>query len=178
MQNLVNVLTCQITKEKTDEVEIISLLDNKKRSIGLKRDALVQLANGEYFAFVDDDDEVYPSYVRRMLAATSSGADVISIRQHATMNGGNKFLVDYGIEYSNEEAHKKNGTWVDVLRKPFHTCAWKTDIANKHRFPDTSYGEDWHWCKRVLECVKTEHKIREPLLCYHWSQEGTEAEYG
>ena len=157
------------------DVEILAFTDNKKRSIGLKRDALVQMAHGEYLAFVDDDDEVYPCYVEEMLKGIESGSDVISIRQHATIERGNKFRVDFGVSNPNEEARQVNDVWVDVMRKPFHTCAWKTEIAKRHHFPDASYGEDWHWCKRVLEDVKTEHKIMKPLLCYHWSETVTEA---
>lgn len=158
-------------------VEILSFTDNKKRSVGLKRDGLVQLARGAYLSFVDDDDEVYPCYVDEMLAGCTSDADVIAITQHASIEGGNRFVVDFGIDNPNEEAWKKGDIWQDIKRKPFHTCAWKTKIAQKHRFPDASYGEDWHWCKRVLGDIKTEHKIKAPLLCYRWSASVTEAEH-
>ena len=158
-------------------VEILAFTDNKKRSIGLKRDALVQIAMGDYLAFVDDDDEVYPNYVDALLKGISEadGADVISIQQHASIEGGNKFLIDFGVAKDNQEARKVNGVWQDVTRKPFHTCAWKTPIAKRHHFPDASYGEDWHWCKRVLGDVQKEHKIYGPILCYHWSESVTEA---
>ena len=158
-------------------VEILAFTDNKKRSIGLKRDALVQLARGEYLAFVDDDDEVYENYIDAMLQGCQSGADVIAIRQHATINGANKFEVDFSRVFPNEEAHQNaEGVWQNVRRQPFHTCAWKALIAKQHHFPDASYGEDWHWCKRVLGDTKNEHTINIPLLCYHWDEKVTEAE--
>jgi len=162
---------------KDSPVEILAFTDNKKRSIGFKRDALVQIANGEYISFVDDDDEVYQNYVDEILKACDLNSDVVSIKQHAQIEDGNKFEVDFSISYENEEATKVNGVWKNITRKPFHTCAWKTEIAKKYRFPDASYGEDWHWCKRVLQDVKTEHKIHVPIMCYHWDSKITEAEH-
>lgn len=157
-------------------VEILVFMDNKKRSVGLKRDALVQMAKGQYLSFVDDDDRIYSNYVTEMLGAIKKGPDVVSIQQHATINDGNKFLVSYGLNNENQEARKVNGVWVDVDRKPFHTCAWKTEIAKRHHFPDASYGEDWHWCERVLKDVRTETVLTAPIMCYHWNEDVTEAE--
>ena len=48
----------KINAQATNEVEILGLFDNKKRSIGHKRDALVQMSKGEYVCFCDDDDDV------------------------------------------------------------------------------------------------------------------------
>jgi len=160
------------------DVEVLAFVDNMKRSIGLKRDGLLQLAKGDYLAFVDDDDLPYENYVGKMLGwiKAGNGADVISIQQHATMNGSSRFLVDFSIKFENEEARKFGGEWQDVKRKPFQTCAWKREIAQRHHFPDASYGEDWHWCKRVLEDVKTEYYGDTPIMCYRWSQEDTRAE--
>jgi hypothetical protein len=157
-------------------VEILAFTDNKKRSIGLKRDALVQIATGKYVSFVDDDDETYPCYVAEMLAGCESGADVISTVQHASLNGDNKFVVNFGIDNDNEQAYAIDGIWQDIKRKPFHTCAWKSEIAKKYHFPDIGYGEDWLWCEQLLRDVKTEHKINIPIMCYRWDEGVTEAD--
>ena len=36
-------------------VEVLWLGDNYQRTVGAKRNALIDLAQGEYFAFVDDE---------------------------------------------------------------------------------------------------------------------------
>lgn len=159
-------------------VEIISLLDNKKRSIGLKRDALVQAARGEYLAFVDDDDDVSDDYISSILNAihTNPNIDIITFNQKAIINGGNPFTIRFGIENSNEQAWKNlNGFWQDIVRKPFPICVWKSKIAKEHRFPDASYGEDWHWAERVLICVKTQTRIEKTLYTYRYDDRVTEA---
>jgi glycosyltransferase involved in cell wall biosynthesis len=46
----------QITDHK--EVELLGLFDNKARTTGAKRNALLDIARGEYVVFIDDDDWV------------------------------------------------------------------------------------------------------------------------
>ena len=59
-------------------VEVLGLFDNKKRSIGHKRDALVQMSNGEYVCFCDDDDDVSLDYVINLLEGIKHPPDVPS----------------------------------------------------------------------------------------------------
>src|SRR3990172_4807579 len=66
------------TKDRSD-VEILSLFDNKHRSVGHKRQALIDLAQGEYLTFIDDDDRIAQTYVRDILEAlyTNPNADCV-----------------------------------------------------------------------------------------------------
>ena len=68
-------------------VEHLILSDNRKRSIGEKRQSLVDIANGEYIAFCDDDDDVSDNYVAEILKAIETKADVITFNQKAFYNG-------------------------------------------------------------------------------------------
>ena len=63
-------------------VEHLVLLDNKRRTVGEKRDALLRAARGEYISYVDDDDYVSNDYVFSLLAAIES---LLSARVAATM---------------------------------------------------------------------------------------------
>lgn len=161
-------------------VEHLILIDNKQRSIGLKRDALVQSARGDYLAFVDDDDEVHPSYITKIIEAILEAphADVIVFNQLSSIDGGNKFIVRFGIEYENQEAHSISHVWQDITRKPFHVCVWRRTIAQAERFADASYGEDWDWCKRLLKRSHCQYRIpfEEPLHRYFFRRGVTEAE--
>jgi len=159
------------------EVEILSLLDNKKRSIGLKRDALVRCARGDYLAFCDDDDDVSEDYVKSICEALlRESPDVLVFNERCSINGENDFIVRFGMEYENEEARQENGVWVDVKRKPFHCCVWKSSIARSESFPDASYGEDWHWCKRLVPKVEKQWRIDRVLKMYRYDRSVTEAE--
>ena len=154
-----------------DYVEILGLFDNKQRSIGLKRDALVQMSRGDYVAFVDDDDNISPDYITLIVQATLSNPDVITFRQTSIING-EQCLVDFDLNHKENEPFTPGGV---IKRRPFHVCAFKGEIARKYHFPDSMYGEDWGWCEQVLQDVKTQVKIDDILHIYVFDSEVTEA---
>lgn len=158
-------------------VEILCLLDNKRRTIGMKRDALVQLARGSFLAFVDDDDFAFPGYVSEIVSAIREhpDVDVIVFNQHASINGS-KFTVRFGLEYENQQAGiGPDGFYGDVTRKPFHICPWRRELAQKYRFENCNYGEDWFWVEQLIKEAKTQHRIEKVLHTYIFSDAVTEA---
>ena len=50
-------------------MEIIGLFDNKKRSVGEKRQDLLNLAKGQYLVFIDDDDRISDDYISSIIQA-------------------------------------------------------------------------------------------------------------
>lgn len=163
-------------QSENHDVEILCLIDNKKRTIGQKRDALVQMANGEYLTFVDDDDHIKPCYIEQILKSVDSGKDVICPKIECSINGGNKFIASHSILYENQEARIIDGKWIDVTRKPLHNSIWKSELAKSERFPNASYGEDGHWAKRLWPKVKSEYVINEVISSYIYHKLITEAE--
>ena len=152
-------------------VEILGLFDNKKRSIGLKRDALVQASKGRYVAFVDDDDNISPDYILKILQAIQTDPDVVTFKQNCIIDG-EQCLVDFDLNHTENEPFTPGKT---IKRLPFHVCAFRGDIARKYHFPDKMYGEDWEWCAKVLQDVKTQHKIDEVIHIYIFDSQVTEA---
>ena len=131
-------------------VEHLVLFDNRARSIGAKRQALVDIARGQYLAFVDDDDDISPDYVDRLLKAAQTGADVITFRQRAIYNGLES-EVHFGIN-NQDEAFKPGGI---TLRAPWHVCAWKRERVDECLFVESNYGEDKIWCLQARQRIKT-----------------------
>jgi hypothetical protein len=162
------------------DVEILSILDNKKRTVGYKRDGLVQLAQGAFLAFVDDDDIPYDNYVKDMVAgvmgAIQGGNDVVVFDEDCTINDGNVFRVSFGLEYPNQEARMVNKKWINITRMPFHSCGWRTSLAKTERFADTSYGEDWDWVRRLVPKARGQYRVNATLLRYVYSDKVTEAD--
>ena len=167
MTNLYDKLMKQVQDKP---VEILCLIDNKKRSIGLKRDALVQSCKGAYLAFVDDDDDISSDYIDEMLKGCNTGKDIVCFRQGATISGM-QAVIDFSIKNVNREFRPNEV----VQRRPFHVCGIRSDIAKRHRFPDVGYSEDWHWMERVLKEIKTEYKIDKMLHFYTYSETVSEA---
>lgn len=168
MIELYKKINNQITDKS--EVEILILTDNKNRSIGHKRNDLVQLAQGKYVAFVDDDDDVSKEYIEEMLKGCKSDADIICFRQLAIIDDIWSY-VDFSIINENQEIQPSSIT----RRKPFHVCAIRSDIAKKYTFPDVGYGEDWYWMEQVLRDIKTEYKTDKVLHFYRFKKEISEA---
>ena len=142
-------------------VEHLVLFDNRQRSIGAKRQALVDIARGKYLAFVDDDDDISPDYVSRLLAAAESNADVLTFRQRAIYNGRESEIV-FGIN-NPEEQFVDNGI---TLRAPWHVCAWKRETVEGCLFGDYNYKEDLVWCQQARKRIRTAHHIDAVLHTY------------
>jgi glycosyltransferase involved in cell wall biosynthesis len=142
-------------------VEHLILCDNRTRTIGAKRQALVDIARGEYIAFVDDDDDISDDYVTSLLAAIQTGADVITFRQRAIYNGLESEVV-FGINNQDEPFNPGGIT----LRAPWHVCAWKRDKVAGCLFSESNYGEDRVWCLQARQRIRTAHHVDKVLHTY------------
>lgn len=142
-------------------VEHLTLCDNKKRSIGGKRQALVDIARGEYIAFVDDDDDVSDDYVANILKGIETGADVITFRQRAIYNGLESEVI-FGINNQDEPFNPGGVT----LRAPWHVCAWKREKVADCLFSESNYGEDIVWCVQSRARIRTAHHVDKVLHTY------------
>jgi glycosyltransferase involved in cell wall biosynthesis len=143
------------------QVEHLILSDNRKRSIGEKRQALVDIANGEYIAFCDDDDDVSDDYVLEILKAIETRADVITFNQKAIYNGLES-VVHFGIKNQDGQFNPGNIT----LRGPWHICAWNRQKVKGCVFGFSNYGEDLVWCHQARKRIKTAHHINKVLHTY------------
>ena len=148
-----------------NDVEVLYLMDDGTMSVGRKRNILLSIARGDYFAFIDDDDMVAPDYLKWLLTAIdSTKADVIVFRQdciHA--DTGEVEHCEYGLGY---EYTKTGDQW---RGKPAHTMAWRTDVVQDVEFPDGSFGEDIGFVKLACEKAKTEYRIDKTLYTYRFN---------
>jgi glycosyltransferase involved in cell wall biosynthesis len=153
------------------DIEILAFSDNKKRTIGEKRDALVKMAKGKYIMFVDDDDELIS--VDEIYEAAKHDVDVITFKQECRNSDGSKYIVDFGL--GNEMEHNSfEGNYLDMKRPPFHVCAWNIKYA-AYDFPAVNYAEDWGWVKQFVHVAIDEIHIDKVLSRYNFDPEVTEA---
>jgi len=150
-------------------VEHLVLMDNQRRTIGEKRDALLRAAIGDYVAFVDDDDSVSNDYVASIMEAAESRPDVITFRQKTLVNNlaGE---IEFGLGNQNEP-FKPGGT---TKRNAWHVCAWRRSLAILSSFPAINYGEDWQFAEKLcgLKGLRSIH-IPRVLHCYNYSDTTT-----
>jgi len=149
-------------------VEWLALVDPRgQRTIGEKRDELVQLARGQFIAFVDDDDFVQPHYVASLveaiseIVANSEPVDVVTFRQEAIWCGL-RSEVRFNLRAGNE-AFQPGGV---TQRAAWHVCAWRSTLAKRFHFEASNYGEDWGWARHLNLDARSERHIPDTLHTY------------
>jgi len=160
---LMKELLKQIEPYKND-IELISFFDNKKRSIGKKRQEMINLAQGEYVVFIDDDDRISEDYISQIMTALNENptTDCVVFDSICRVNGGIDKLCKYGIEF--EYGDINNG--LEWRGKPAHTMVYALHIVKKHEYTDMGSGEDYDWVKRACLDITNQTRIDKILYFY------------
>lgn len=159
-------LTDELTNQLTVEVEFMLLPDNGEINIGKKRNALLEAAQGDYVAFVDDDDMVSKDYVEKVLTALEGNPDCASLDGRVYWRDGTSRLFRHSIKY--DSWYTKDN--VDY-RMPSHLNAIKRKYAIEVGFPEISHGEDHAYSKGLIPYLKTEGTIEGEIYHYYQSNE-------
>jgi hypothetical protein len=163
LADLVGKLQFQATGR---DVEILALTDNRRRTIGEKRNALLAAARGEFVAFVDDDDDVSDDYVSSICDAILAFPEVDAIGFDAQWTGPSKMTgepICKWIQYGIGMADRAPGAWPIPLQ---HVCPIRRSIAKTVSFPAEQKGEDAIWAAHVR--AKLESALRIPRVLYHY----------
>jgi hypothetical protein len=154
-----------------DEVEILALIDNKNRTVGAKRQNLLDISEGKFLAFLDDDDDFADDYIKEIVNAIkiNVNVDVISFNQETHINNDPPNIVYFGLKYENTEYRPG----IPVYRKPFHMCAWNSNLTKQVKFNNISLTEDWSWIEQLCKIAKTEYHIDKILHYYIYNRDTT-----
>ena len=143
-------------------VEILVFSDNAKRSIGQKRNDAIEMANGKYTCFIDDDDLISDDYVDLILKEIRDWSpDVIVFDALITFDDQRPKIVKYGREFDyceKEEAY---------YRHPNHLMVHKKSNITEW-FKDIKTGEDDEWASRMLSRIVTQSRIDKILYFYEY----------
>jgi len=173
------MLTAKITAQIGDlPVEHLVFLDNRKRTIGAKRDALLRIARGTFIAYVDDDDTVSQDYVASLVEAIKTPAspndqvDVITFAQFARVDQACAKIV-FGLRQENQPFIPDT----EVLRAAWHVCAWRRSVAILSHFPESNYGEDWAFAEPLNRIARASIHLDQVLHYYRFNSGTTAAPY-
>lgn len=170
LDRLMDLLNRIIPLNYKNSIEIIVNSDNMIKTVGEKRNEVIDQAKGKYLAFIDDDDIVSDDYFDLILPELEKDIDGVSwyglyyvnntpamVFNHANKNAGN---------------FKKNGKQYRPLN---HLNPIKTSIVKQIRFPEKSFREDSDFSDRLLASglIKTESDINKVLYHYLWSEKET-----
>ena len=149
-----------------DDVELISFFDNKKRTIGRKRNEMVNVAQGEYIVFIDDDDRISPDYVKEIMTALyeNPNTDCVVFDVLSSTNGGLPVLSKYGIEYNFGYVQIENR--LEWRSLPTHIMVYKSEITKRYGFGDVPSVEDTDFIIRAFRDIKEQTRINKILYFY------------
>jgi glycosyltransferase involved in cell wall biosynthesis len=153
-----------LNQSEGKSVEIIVLLENKKRTTGAKRNTLVEQAQGQYVVFVDDDDDVEPNYISELYTCIQQNPNADCIVFDVGVYSHNIFnrTCKYGKEY--EHTHDNQFFY----RKPNHLMCFAKKLAIQYKFKDISLGEDTAWANEISPAIKSQIRINKVLYKYKY----------
>lgn len=148
-----------------NQVELITLEDNREKTTGAKRNELINQAKGKFSAFIDDDDDIPDHYFHSIITTINNKPDIdcIGLKGFIIWNGKREiFKHSTGLPYS---SGKVNGMY---LRPPNHLNPMLTKYFKEIKFPDLTFAEDFDFCQRLAEkkLIKNEHFI--DLILYYY----------
>lgn len=146
-------------------------------SIGEKRNMLIQMAiecNATHRAFIDDDDDITPNYLKLNMPGVYGNYDCNSLVGILSTNGvidPHKHVFFHSLKY--------DSWWEDnqyFYRNPNHlnviNLAKTKDILFEHK----NDGEDGCWSEELARrnVLKTEYEITEPFYQYLFRSKGAD----
>ena len=165
-QKMMNNLIEQV-KPYDDDIELISLFDNKKRTIGKKRNEMINMAQGEYIVFIDDDDRIAPDYVKEIMTALyeNPNTDCVVFDMLSFTDGKSPILNKHGIEFKYGFVQVEDK--LEWRSLPTHIMVYKSDIIKKHGFNDKLKStEDTDFVIRAAPDIKVQTRINKILYLY------------
>lgn len=159
-------------------IQLAKLKDNKEITIGAKRQKLYEMATGEYSVQIDDDDNIAPDYIERVLKALSSKPDCVCYFEHVNYNGStlvschSNDFADWGENFTDRQ-----GQFYNYIRTPFFKDVIKTDICRQIPVPNIRYAEDIQWARALKKSglIKSEVFINDFMYFYSYTNQ-TEAQ--
>lgn len=159
--------------------EILYSRDNKEKSIGSKRQELIERATGIYVVFIDDDDWISDKYIENL--------NYVFINDLGRCQSIG-FKIECDIEGKKELAIAKNtySDWCEnkdgykYCRTPYHKTPVKKEIALHIGYKDMRFGEDYDYSKRLKESklIISEKFINEVMYFYNYKWENPKTKYG
>jgi len=158
-------------------VDIISMEDDKRISVGYKRQLLLERATGLFVVGFDSDDWPAEDYISSIMGAISNhpNTDHVGFLEHCTIDGKESISCFSSSHLKWEE----NAHGFDHIRCANPKSVIRRSIALKVGFQDLRYGEDRIFSEAVTPLIKSEVFLNKVLYYYrHTSNMTHEKRYG
>lgn len=148
-----------------DEVEILALADNRALTQAEKWQRLLDMAQGEYLIYLDDDDELMPEFWPEVRQAIEQKPDVITFLQDARFNG-----LTYIVETKMDNPMGDLNPTGITKRKPLCHTVFRTELAKQVRHVER-WDADMGWAEQMWPLIHTEVHI--PKILHRYNFEDT-----
>lgn len=140
--------------------------DNYERSVGKKRNELIQMAvaaSANTIAFVDSDDLIGDTYLERAMQFVASDCDTAELWGQIYWSGKPGKPFHHSIKY--KEWYEDDKFY---YRCNNHLNFFKLSVVKDFKFPDYNFGEDGIWSMAIKDAgvLKKEFPISEVI--YHY----------
>jgi glycosyltransferase involved in cell wall biosynthesis len=171
LDRLLKSLGLQLTVELKEKVEVMVNIDDGEKSVGQKRNEILNNASGKFICFIDDDDGVDEEYIKTIIDVIENNnkLDCIGFSGMYYVNGKPRMLFKHANKYG---GHYKDSSGVQH-RPANHLNPVKTKIAQKVGFPEKNFGEDSDYCDRLFDTglLKDEVILDKVMYHYYWASE-------
>lgn len=174
LNNLLNLLSHNTSFMTARKLEIIVNSDSGQKTVGKKRNEILESARGKYISFIDDDDLVSDNYIIKILNKLKTNLyDGIGFYGMYYVSGVKTMLFNH--------ANKNNGNYKinEIQYRPLnHLNPVRTDIARKIKFPEKNYGEDSDYSDKLLESklITSEYNFDDIMYHYLFDPNSTETQ--
>lgn len=151
-------------------VSILVDRDNGQATVGVKRTRLLETADAQYVAFVDDDDWVSDDYVTRVMLALSEEPDAVGFLLAYSEDGQ---MVKPAIHSRHVSHWHEDDCW--YYRSINHLNPVRRVIAATVGLPfQDGFGEDHAYADRLAPHLESEVFLAgAPVYEYRWSRAGS-----
>ena len=174
LHRLIDILEKSMPSAYRHRIEIILNSDDGTKTVGQKRNEILDSAKGKYISFIDDDDAVQYSYLGKIAMVLDTemydGVGFWGIYYH---NG--QRMMEFNHSNSNGGHFKQNGQQYRPLN---HLNPVLTEYAKQIRFPSINFAEDADYCDRLLASglIKHEYSFTEAMYHYLFDSNKTETQ--
>lgn len=148
------------------DTRIKFIRNEKNNGVSYTRNRAVELAKGEWIAFLDSDDVWEPKKLEKQLALTKVEPNMVICYTASS------FMNECGKPYNYIMEAEERLTYKLLLRKNLISCSSvmiKSSVMKKLKMPSDKMHEDYFTWLKVVKHYGVAHGINEPLLIYRVS---------
>lgn len=167
----------QIANNKFEDiVEVIIDEDNKEKSIGKKRQDLLERARGKYVVGIDSDDWIAEDYLDCIVTSLKENPSIdhVGFLEDCDIDG-DKSISIFSIR---NKFWAENQDGYDHIRCANPKSVILREKALQVGYEDSRYGEDRIFSEAVTSLLTSEIFIEKPLYLYRYKSTPHNERYG